>query len=101
VAKTGRDVNGLKWEDAAVGNASWAGAAVRDVLALARVRGAGKGERKGMHACFAARAAGECDEDACYEVSVPLEKVLEEGDGGAILAYEVRASNRTGAGRGR
>lgn len=93
-ATTGKEVDGLPWHDAAVANARWAGASLRDVFAYAGINiptslsGKGEQDKEGKHVVFASRRAGACEHAAYYEVSVPLAKALAE-DGGVVLAYEV------------
>ncbi|EGN98671.1 hypothetical protein SERLA73DRAFT_160387 [Serpula lacrymans var. lacrymans S7.3] len=81
--KTQRDVKGLKWNEGAVSNVKWGGVLLRDVLLYAGI----PTNCDDLHVCLASHIA-PCEQDTYYGVSIPIEKVMDEG-GDVLLAYEM------------
>ncbi|CAL8335958.1 unnamed protein product [Lota lota] len=85
-----RRVKGLDWGVAAIGNATWSGALLRDVLLAAGGGGPDAAARHARHVQFEG-----LDSDAAgtaYGASIPLRKALSE-DGDVLLAYEMNGED--------
>jgi len=74
----------LPWGRAAIGNATWSGARLKDVLAWAGVTEDNVGSCRHLHL----NGLDEGADGSAYEVSIPLSKAL-SSLGDCILAYEM------------
>lgn len=77
-------LKGLPWGRAAIGNATWSGAKLKDVLAWAGVTEDNVGSLRHLHL----NGLDEGADGSVYAVSVPLSKAL-SSLGDCILAYEM------------
>ncbi|KAI8145121.1 putative sulfite oxidase [Fennellomyces sp. T-0311] len=77
-----KHTKGVIWGAAAVGNATFAGCRLRDVLRSVGVTS----YKNDLHVAF--ESVEQCEEDTCYGSSIPLCKALDEF-GDVLLAYEM------------
>lgn len=78
-----KDVKGLDWGVGAIGNATWTGVRLRDVLEYAGLQ---ENEVANFrHVQFEGR---DCDMVQCYGASIPLSKAIDP-QGDVILAFEM------------
>jgi sulfite oxidase len=82
-----KEVQGIDWGDAAIMNCKWKGPRLRDVLLHAGLSLDSASSDRQFHVAFASYQ-GKCQDDAWFEVSVPLEICLQE-EREAVLALEV------------
>jgi len=79
-----KPLKGLPWGRAAIGNASWSGARLRDVLKWAGVDEDDLGSWQHLHL----NGLDEGPDGSAYAVSIPLSKAI-SSMGDCILAYEM------------
>lgn len=79
-----KNLKGLPWGRAAIGNATWSGARLRDVLAWAGVKEENVGEWRHLHL----NGMDEGADGSAYAVSIPISKALSYM-GDCVLAYEM------------
>jgi len=79
-----KNLKGLPWGRAAIGNATWSGARLRDVLAWAGFNEENTGDWRHLHL----NGMDEGADGSAYAVSIPLSKAL-SFMGDCILAYEM------------
>jgi len=79
-----KSLKGLPWGRAAIGNATWSGARLKDVLAWAGVTEDNIGSCRHLHL----NGLDEGPDGSAYAISIPLSKAL-SSLGDCILAYEM------------
>ncbi|RKP10205.1 sulfite oxidase [Thamnocephalis sphaerospora] len=85
-------VKGVIWAAGTIGNATWAGATMRDVLLAAGVPEYDDPAVRGWHVSF--EAIGECEEDRVYGSSIPLWMAMSPNRD-VLLAYEMNGATLT------
>ncbi|KAI8099036.1 Oxidoreductase, molybdopterin-binding domain-containing protein [Halteromyces radiatus] len=80
-----KDTKGVIWGPGAIGNGSYAGCRLKDVLGSIGIN-CQLPDIGSLHVAF--ESVEQCEEDRCYGSSIPLSKALDEF-GDVLLAYEM------------
>jgi len=86
MAANSKQVKGLNWSCAAIGNATWSGVRLRDVLAFTGLNTSRAKASGAKHVIFT--GSDEGGDGGYYSASIPLEKAIDEA-GDVILDYEM------------